>query len=221
MWVASGVVSFAVMAVAGDPASRLGSDREHVRAAAVQELLAMGPPGLRILEKALHSSNDRQRWAVRSALGAVGAEAVPIIERALDAREFEVRKSALDTFSYAWPDETDLPADVGLILARGLRDRHPEVRESAARALKRLGPDAVVALPEMTRVVRAGGRLRSEVLEALAGIGLPARALVPDLATVIGTGESWEPMHAAAALQAMGPDARGAIEALRRHLGRG
>jgi len=124
---------------------------------------------------------DRSFEATRPTRLAVRRTVLPIVERALADRFFDVRASAVIAFGKCGDPEA-LP-----VLVRALADPHPQVSESAALALGILGdPSAVPGLVALARDTREGARLvaRSEVpvrTRAFAAVGL---GMIGDAASV-------------------------------------
>jgi len=94
-----------------------------------------------------------------------------------------------------------------------------ETRELAVQVLRRIGPDAAPAVPELVEALKDPDvAFRREVLFTLAAIGPAAKAAVPALVAMLSdTNEELRPA-ACYALGRIGPDAKDAVPELRKAL---
>ena len=146
-----------------------------------------------------------------SALGALGdAEAVPEVLRLLlgasDGRWLrEAAVRALEAFGAAAREA--IPA------LRGLLDTESAV--AAAVALWSVEGDASAVLPVLMRELASEGYGRRAAADALARLGPPARAALPELCRMAGSDDLWERTAAACALWRIGGDPELAAPVLR------
>jgi HEAT repeat protein len=164
---------------------RLGDENEHVRLAALAELMMPEAEPEQVVESvaaSLDHSNEAVRQLAAVVLGQVAAQgesgkhAVPALARALDeAQPKSVRVLAASGLSRAGPDAA--PAIEPLCRAMTSPDK--TLRASASLALGKIGAPAVpwlrrlLRLPESATVCAAA--------DALALVGRPAKDAVEDL----------------------------------------
>lgn len=207
------------LAEIGAPAIRplmqaLGDKRNHVRQSAGDSLGLMGTPALPSLIKTLKSDErTAARVAAASALAksslrigaksraralcrAISAKIVPALLAALQDKEWEVRESASIALGRIGGAAAAIPALITLC-----DDAQQYVRLSAQAALARIGRENCAALLE--RLHDENGGFCAEILEALAEIGAPDRA-VPELVTALRDADRRVRIGAAGALWTTG-----------------
>ena len=143
----------------GDPALpvRWGAVRALGRIGADAETAVPAIAGL------LDDPAIQARWAAAKSLWAMGraaADATPELVAALDDKDWVVRWSASRALG-AVVAEPHLESAV-TALAAGLQDRDSRVCEAAAFALEEIGPDAVSALPPLSRAATETGLVEIE-----------------------------------------------------------
>lgn len=157
----------------------LGHSNPFVRWSAARVLGGLAPREPATVVPALaHLVNCQEdisvRLAVFHALGAYGPaaiEAVPVLGKAIDESDVEARLAVLLALERIGPKAgaKALPA-----IAWGLKDRNPQVRAGAARALGRFGPAAREALPALRAALKDSSEdVRRAVSEAILAIDLP------------------------------------------------
>jgi HEAT repeat protein len=92
-----------------------------------------------------------------------------------------------------------------------LKDKTGLVRDAAALALGKIGPEAKTAVPVLTELLKDEWVRKTAAL-ALGEIGLEARTAVPALTELLK--KEWVRQTAASALGNIGPEAKTAIPAL-------
>jgi len=168
-----------------------GNASQRIDAAfALGNVLKMQPKSrtvTRALIGALRDTADDVRVAAATGLRSAGSqatEAIPLLADLLaDSAHAEVRVRAVSVLGDLG---RNAPAEATELLRKGLRDPAPEVRASAAQAIRGLGQGARAALPDLTVSARdpiAAVKLAS--IDALAsvgvGVGIVTQALVAAL----------------------------------------
>jgi HEAT repeat protein/S1-C subfamily serine protease len=182
-----------------------------VRIHVVDALGKVGPEGqaaLPALTKALKDTDAKVREAAAHAVARVGKKTpeavVPLLSEALKDSEKTVRVAAAEALA---ADLTLNSRDVGMLVEL-LQHQDSEVRVQAAVALKKLGPDAVVAKkPLLDTLKKADTPLRRASLEALATIGVEKEAL-PELEKALDDKDIEVRRAALNAVAQLGPDAK-------------
>lgn len=164
------------------------SKSARARAAAAQTLGGMygdGRPSIPVLSGALADGEFAVRFAAALALVQVGERgsdaqtaAVPVLVEALQHKDAAVRLEASQYLRMTGPAaKLAVPA-----LTKLLDDTSPEVKLEAALAL--VGVDAAhgpAAVPALTQGLKLNEALAARAAKALADIGPPAKAALPDL----------------------------------------
>lgn len=131
---------------------------------------------------------EQQREALYVRLRALGASAVPALMRGLTDSDVQVRRNValylnFEGGNYAKhaPEPLDLkPFLSQLVIA--LRDDDERVKALSAQALEHIGPAAVVAVPDLLRLLANPSEgLRNSACIGLAGIGPAASDALPAL----------------------------------------
>jgi HEAT repeat protein len=177
------LAAVAALARIGEPAvapltKRLG--REHpARSAAALALAEIGPPAkpaLPALEALLDDADRGVRLRAAEAHWRVGGDAgkgLTVIRAGL--KDEALRQAAVDAlFRVGPPARAALPE-----LTEAVRDPSATVHQPAARALARIGADAVAALREALGDERES--VRWSAARALGQIGAAAKDAIPDL----------------------------------------
>jgi HEAT repeat protein len=168
------------------------------------------------LAAALDDPDFRVRWHAAAALMQLrrGArETAPALRRAMDDEEWPVRNAA----GRALEDVVDRP-DVAM-LAEALQDESAETRYHAARALARVGPGSVAAVPVLVAALRdPDWEVRMESAWALGAVGPGAAAAEPALLTALRDTDPQVRASAAWALAGIGGTRAAAVPALRQAL---
>jgi HEAT repeat protein len=184
------------------------------------------------LVAALRDAEERVREGAAAALGRIADKAVNASERADDLRLDAVRDGLATTLRGDKSARVREAAATALgrmkgeargavgALAAALKDANPGTRAAAADALRRLGPDAEEALPEIQQVLqdRAADRAtRVQCALAVGRIGAPdALPALPGLKEVLADTRAPAEVRKAAAeaLGQLGKDAAPAASAL-------
>jgi HEAT repeat protein len=156
------VLTLGLIGPAAGPAlvAALGDSDARRRAGAAQALVEIAPPfhpAAGPVEQALGiEKNAAVRAALLAALPKLSADparALPFLIPAVVGEDDAQRHAALNTLLA----ERSLRAAVLPTLSDLLKDSHPLVRERAARAIGRFGPDAAPVLPALLTATRAAG----------------------------------------------------------------
>lgn len=131
---------------------------------------------------------EQQRELLYKRLRAFGVSAVPAVQRGLIDADVQVRRNValylnLEGGNYAnhAPEPLDLKPFLPQ-LAVALRDDDERVKELSAQALQHIGADAVIAVPDLLRLLAEPSKgLRNSACIGLAGIGPAARDALPAL----------------------------------------
>ena len=131
------------------------------KAAPQQKTEKSGPNQTTVPAQAPVSNDPTMRLAAVWALSSFGADAVPVLEKALRDSDVQVRETA--AFSLANTGPNAIPA-----LKRALDDEHWTVRLAATRALGTMGPEAIPALrkalsDQYERVQRGAARAMAKI----------------------------------------------------------
>jgi HEAT repeat protein len=169
----------------------LGGDADM--ASAIAGLLESPAPGVRL--------------QAAKALGSLGPAAKSSIADLIEALRCEQATAA---------GRSALEAAVGALGARRLDDEKRPTPEAMIEALRKIGPDAKEAVPDLGAMVRAGltWKLRSAAAQALQAIGPDARDAVADLREALADTNAEVRSEAAEALGALRKDGKGAIDDL-------
>jgi len=132
-----------------------------------------------------------------------------VLYEALDDPEPDVGSAAVRQLaSTGWPGALD--AVMG-----AMRDRAPEVRSAAARALGTMHPDTSEALAALVDALTdPDDMVRVAAVSALASIGNAAAPAVPALVRLMASSDGWFRTEVMRALGAIGPAAKTAVSAL-------
>ena len=131
---------------------------------------------------------EQRREAIYIQLRALGPSAVPALQRGLADGDVHIRRNValylgLEGGNYA--KHASDPLDLKPFLPQlslGLRDADERVQALSAQALEHVGPDAVIAVPDLLRLLADPSEgLRNSACIALAGIGPAARVALPAL----------------------------------------
>jgi len=182
-------------------AARGGPPRELPDVGLVDALARAGRAQPAALQRALADPDPGVRWHAAAALmqlGRAASGAAPALLVAMTDGSWPVRNAA----GRALEDVAE-PAHVEL-LARALADPSAETRYHVARAIGRLGPAALAAVPALTAALRdEDSEVRMESVWALAAFGPAARAAVPPLQGALADPEPQVRAAAAHALAAV------------------
>ncbi|MHC4399851.1 MAG: HEAT repeat domain-containing protein [Planctomycetota bacterium] len=171
---------------------RLDDSDGMTRAWAAGALGPLGPlaaPALPKLRKMLRDEDVHARIEAAAALWQITGDsdaALPVLIEELNDPYEDVRRGAAHALSSMGPDaETAAPA-----LLRLLQDDQPHVRIAAAEALWKVSPGHDAVVPALTGLLDEGVfqyNDPSAAALALAEIGSPAKAAVPELRKVLAT----------------------------------
>lgn len=187
-----------------------------VRARAAEALQAIGPDSSEVVDALLQCMVDASdETGVGAAqlrakcIIALGCADLSKLTIASHAPEGPVRRELCSVLAYKGPDA--LPT-----LSELLRDETPEVRASAAAALRTLGAKAAPALPLLIQALKdPDERVRVAAINAIGAVG-PAGAIAVEPLTSIAKDRAaahrWEAIRA---LRDIGPAAKDAVPALR------
>ncbi len=164
---------------------RLGAEQQQVRQRAIYRLRRIGKPAISSLINALRRTEPTVRSGAAKSLGLMGSvarRAAPALARSLEDPVEGVQQEAMDALRRIGREAVS-----SLTKALGHRKRQ-DVRILAARALGRIGPEAVRGgLSALVRALNDPHKnVRIEACQALARIGKPAAAAVPVLITLLG-----------------------------------
>jgi HEAT repeat protein len=195
------------------PATRLEA------ALALAELGGAARPAVGALARAVEDENEEVRYAATYALGEIGAgakDAVPALARALADDDWFVRLTAAQSLEKIGPDaKAALPA-LGKALkpTDPVKDYRPIRSAAVARALVRIDPKGKDVPRAVALVIESvlnderqdadGSRVAGA--RALAAMGPPAAAAVPDLLRRLKDGDGTVRIAAAVALVKIAPD---------------
>jgi HEAT repeat protein len=181
-----GIIGLALISHAAAPSAQLPADASGLVRQLGQFPAAIDP---RIQSNTGHRMPiEQQRQALYVRLRALGALALPALRRGLGDSDVQVRRNValylgFEGGNYAKhaPDPLDLkPLLSELVIA--LRDEDERVQELSAQALEHVGPEAVVAVPELLRLLASSSEgLRNSACIGLAGIGPAASEALPAL----------------------------------------
>ena len=166
-----------------------------------------------------HRGQTLKAWSIQASQGdsnavailkELGTNSIPELIQLLKTKDSFFRKQT-------WTHLPRLPVWLRQNIARSFPPPQAElVRESAARALGRLGPDAKIAIPALSLALRDNqGRVRWDAATALS---LSGKDAVPALIKALEEKDARARHATAYALGQMGPDAGAAVPALVRKL---
>jgi HEAT repeat protein len=152
---ASALGSLAALSRGGSPSpEQQAALRDRSSAVRRQTARAIwGSPELPIpqeLVAAIHDESAAVRTVVVRAIGRFGPVPDPVIAPLFamaERDEPEVRRACFVTLDSAWPDPALVPA-----LVESLKSSAPALRFRAAQLLGRIGPEAVVAVPDLVAI---------------------------------------------------------------------
>jgi HEAT repeat protein len=131
---------------------------------------------------------EQQRQALYVQLRALGTAAIPALRRGLADPDVRVRRGVALYLSWEggnYSKHAPVPLDLKPFLAAlvvGLRDTDERMKASSAQALEHVGPGAVIAVPDLLRLLRDPSEgLRNSACIGLAGIGPAASEALPAL----------------------------------------
>ena len=131
---------------------------------------------------------EQQRQALYLELRALGTSALPALRLGLADPDVQIRRNV--ALYLAWEGgnyakHAALPLDLKPVLSQlviALRDDDERVKELSAQALAHLGADAVIAVPDLLRLLESPSEgLRNSACIGLAGIGPAASDALPAL----------------------------------------
>lgn len=158
--------------------------------------------------------SDGDAWGRRraaEALGRIGPAALPSLLDALAVDDGFIRLHAVKAVGAMGP----AAASAAPAVARLLADPRPRVRHAASRALLAMGEAAVPAL--VACIDRPEESARHGAIDTLGRLGRAAKAAVPALARTLhpsSTADLYTRQRAVIALQQLGRDGLGALDAL-------
>jgi HEAT repeat protein len=131
---------------------------------------------------------EQRREAIYVRLRMLGASAVPALQRGMADADVQIRRNValylgLEGGNYAKhaPEPLDLKPFMPH-LTGAFRDDDERVKALSAQALAHVGPDAVIAVPDLIRLLADSSEgLRNSACIGLAGIGPAARDALPAL----------------------------------------
>jgi HEAT repeat protein len=169
-----------------------------VRAFAASGLAQAGPaaaPAAEALGKCLESAEEKLRITAGLALSRIGAAALPVLRRALSAREPATAALAARALGWMGKDASPAAEDLKRLSASAA----PEPRVAALAALVAVTGDAGRGLPPLTAIVQGSDRaLRREAIERIGELRELGRGAAPALRRCLE--DSAGPVRAAAAL---------------------
>lgn len=184
---------------------------ETVRTAAAVAFGTLGKKGISVLTAALDADDENRQLLALTAIGKLGADAVPLLRRVTKLWRQEkmtfntaIEKCMVALGKHAVPELIRCVDEFG-------------VQQPACNALGEIGSDAKAAVPVLCKLMLSKTAGRSAAASALRGIRDPAS--VPDLAKVLleeakNPGTTSTATNAASALAAIGPAAEAAVPAL-------
>ncbi|MCY3018889.1 MAG: HEAT repeat domain-containing protein [Planctomycetota bacterium] len=198
--------------------SLLKHEAPHIRRLAARALGQIGPAAsgaLTDLRELRQRKDDMVPAAATAALlriepkGPHRTDALSMLIEALNTRDEELRIDAVDGLAVLGKEAVPK-------LLEAFQMGSPVMRESAAEALARIGPDADAAVPTLIDELKneqAPGR--AHAIWVLSTMGSKAKAAVPELARIAGDAKSSLRSRAIIALGRIGPDAEAAVPLLR------
>lgn len=144
----------------------------EARIAAAESLSGLGLDAAPTLISALADNDDRVVQASASAVGTIGAAAVPLLRESFRHESARVRAATLDALAAIGPDASDAIDD----LIEALQDTDREVRYRAVKALDQWGTSAQPAIPGLISVMqnaREQEATRQWAIKALGRIAPP------------------------------------------------
>ena len=131
---------------------------------------------------------EQQREAIYIRLRALGASAVPALRLGLADPDVQIRRNVALYLGWEganYARHAPQPLDLRPFLSQlrlALRDDDERVKALSAQALEYVGPDAVIAVPDLLRLLASPSEgLRNSACIGLAGIGPAARDALPAL----------------------------------------
>ena len=166
-----------------------------------------------ILIKALDSKQLQIRNDAITALGEIGAPAVPELIEVLKAAAMSpilATRAAMALAAVGGDAADAVPA-----LREALSVKNEKLQEQAAHAVGAIGPAAAPAVPDLTQLLTSKiGTVRASAAEALGQLGEVSAPAIPDLAKALSDTDTMVRREAAEALGMVGPKAQSAIPAL-------
>ena len=161
----------------------------------------------------LYAPDQRVRDEASAALKAMGPRAVPELVKMLQAKDSIFRK-------LAWSIPRAVPRRLRVLVGRNVRMPDAAfLRDSAARALAAIGPDAKAAVPALAQALHDDAReVRDDAAVALGRIG---EAAVTELVNALADKSPEIRCNSAYALGAAGQAAKRAVPALMARLKEG
>jgi len=192
----------------------LKDEDEGVRAEAAEALAEIDPNvrvAVPVLLKMLEDELRHRRSRAAAALGKIGPDVEAAVSAFIDASK--------DKRTHVWGNyalfKIASRPDTIPTLIEAMGDENGDVREEAADALGRIGPDARAAVPALTKALSDEHEgVRYYAALALAAIGPDAGAAVPALIRALRDEKDFVRWKAARALGRIGPDAEAAIPAV-------
>ena len=192
----------------------LKDEDEGVRAEAAEALAEIDPNvrvAVPVLLKMLEDELRHRRSRAAAALGKIGPDVEAAVSAFIDASK--------DKRTHVWGNyalfKIASRPDTIPALIEAMGDENGDVREEAADALGRIGPDARAAVPALTKALSDEHEgVRYYAALALAAIGPDAGAAVPALIRALRDEKDFVRWKAARALGRIGPDAEAAIPAV-------
>jgi len=157
-----------------------------VRKAAAETLGVIGPDASCAIPTFVKVIDDKRadeqlRVVCAEALGRIGVEAVPALEKAVRQQDPGVRKAAATALGVIGPDASS--AIPTLVSVFDDKDADEQLRVVCTRALGRIGVEAVPALGMVVRHQDSGARVAAA--RALRSIGPEAATAIPSLVRVM------------------------------------
>ncbi len=204
--------------------TKVDKANDQLRRAAIEVLGRIGPAAAEAVPKLFPRAGDGRLadgratgldWAMSLALGRIGRPAVPALIRALQGKDPDLRRFAVETLGVM----QDEAAEAVPALIAALDD--PALEPHVAHALGRIGPAAAPAVPALAVKLRQSDYGSGDILDALPRIGAAA---VPVMVEVFRkeAGDFLRPSEDIApdveGFLRLGPDACEAAPALRPYL---
>jgi HEAT repeat protein len=201
---------------------------EKVKAAAVSALEAIGPPQTEEVDRlveGLKSDHLTYRIECTRALAMVGRDrkdAIPELIKGLKHPEPRVRVLSVRALKAIVPgsEKDGKTKEAATALVGALKEASGEMRSAVIEALAALGPEAKDALAQL-RVLLKEKNVKQQllILGAMADMEKEAKDAVPELIALLKENDEKELRATAAlALGNIGPNARAALDALRKRL---